>query len=143
MLKNILPIGVGRVVDLPAERQLDAAAGQVVADGAGVGHGPGEPVEFGHHEGVTFPDGREGLIEAGAVAGGAGEPVVEVDPVLGDAEFAQPVTLGGEVLGVGGAARVSDQRLGHDRERTDSPRHSRFSPDGLSATPQVQAAACG
>jgi hypothetical protein len=80
-------------------------------------HGPGKPVESGHHEGVTFPDGREGLIEAGAVAGGAGEPVVEVDPVLGDAELAQPITLGGEVLGVGGAARVSDQRLGHDRER--------------------------
>jgi hypothetical protein len=35
--------------------------------------------------------------------------VVQVDAVLGDAEFAQAVTLDGEVLGVGGAAGVADQ----------------------------------
>ena len=52
-------------MDLPAERQLDAAGGQVVADPTGVGHEPGEPVEFGYQEGVTFPDGRKGLVEAG------------------------------------------------------------------------------
>jgi hypothetical protein len=33
--------------------------------------------------------------------------VVEVDPVFGDAELAQPVTLRGEVLGAGGAAGVA------------------------------------
>ena len=49
-------------------------------------------------------------------------------------------TCRGEVLGVGGAAGVADQRLAHDRERTFSSRHWRFSPHGVSATPLVQAA---
>jgi hypothetical protein len=35
---------------------------------------------------------------------------------------------------------VADQGLTHDRERTDNPRHPRFSSDGVSATPLVQAA---
>jgi hypothetical protein len=30
--------------------------------------------------------------------------VVEIDPLLADAEFAEPVALRGEVLGVGGTA---------------------------------------
>jgi hypothetical protein len=78
------------------------------------GHRAGEPVEFGHGEGVAFADGGQGLVQAGAVAVGTGQPVVEVDAVVGDAEFAQPVPLGGEVLGVGGAAGVADHGLGHD-----------------------------
>ena len=40
----------------------------------------------------------QGLVESGAGAGGAGESVVEVDPVLGDTEFTQPLPLGGQVL---------------------------------------------
>jgi hypothetical protein len=98
---------VGGVVDLPAERQLDAAGGEVVADRAGVGHGPGEPVELRHHERVAGADGGEGLVQAGALRVGAGEPVVEVYAFFRDAELAQPVTLRGEVLVVGGAAGVS------------------------------------
>ncbi len=47
------------------------------------------------------------MAEAGTLPAGACEPVVEVDPVTGDAELTQPVTLGGEILGVGGAAGVS------------------------------------
>jgi hypothetical protein len=70
---------------------------------------------------VAFADGGQGLVQAGTATVGAGEPVVEVDAVVGDAELAQSLTLGCEVLGVGGAASVADQRLGHDRERTDSP----------------------
>jgi len=47
------------------------------------------------------------LVEPGAVAVGAGESVVEVDAPLGDAEVAEAVALGREVLVVGGAAGVS------------------------------------
>ena len=65
---------------------------------AGVGHRPGEPVELGHDEGVAGADGGQGLVQAGAVAVGAGQPVVEVDAVFRDAELAQPVALRGEVL---------------------------------------------
>jgi hypothetical protein len=108
---------------------------------AGVGRGPGERVELGDNEGVAFTDGGEGLVEAGTGAVGAGEAVVQVDAFLRDAELAEPVALGGEVLVVGGAAGVTDQGLGHGRERTFSPRQSGFSPYGATATPQVKVTA--
>jgi len=105
--KAVRLLEVGGVVDLPAEREFDTADSQVVADRSGVRDRAGEPVEFLHDEGVTFPDGSEGLVEPGAFAVGAGQAVVEVDPLLGDAELDQPVVLGGEVLFVGGAADVA------------------------------------
>ena len=33
---------------------------------AGIGDGPDEPVELGHHEGVAGADGGQGLVQAGA-----------------------------------------------------------------------------
>ena len=96
--------------------------GEVVADRARVGHGSGEPVEFRDDEGVAAADGGEFLVEPGAVAVGAGESVVEVDAPLGDAEVAQAVAFGREVLVVGGAAGVAGQRAGHPENVTDSPR---------------------
>ena len=77
---------------------------------------------FGHDEGVAGAHRRQCLVQAGAGAVGAGEAVVEVDPVLGDAEFAQPLPLCGEVLRVGGATRIPDKdsAAGHDPTVTDS-----------------------
>ena len=104
MLKNILPIGIGRVVDLPAEREPDASAGVVVADRAGVGYPAGQPIQLRHDEGVARADGGEGQVEAGALTVDAGQAVVEVEPVIGYTELTQPAALRGEVLVVGGAA---------------------------------------
>jgi len=66
-----------------------------------------EPVEFGDDEGVAFAQGGECLVQAGACAVGTGKSMVEVDPILTDAEFAKPLPLRGEVLGIGGASAVS------------------------------------
>jgi hypothetical protein len=96
MLKNILPMGVGRVVDLPAEGEPDPADGQRVADLPGMRHRAGKPAELLNHEGVALPRGGEGLIEAGPLPAGPGESVIEVDPLLGDAESGQPLSLRGE-----------------------------------------------
>jgi hypothetical protein len=46
--------------------------------------------------------------------------VVEVDPVLGDAELPQPLPLRGEVLRVGRATAVADESGGHRSTVTDS-----------------------
>ncbi len=79
------------------------------------------------------------MVEAGTLPAGACEPVVEVDPVTGDAELTQPVTLGGEILGVGGAAGVADQGPGHDRSVTDSHPSLRIFPYHLCEMAQVLA----
>ena len=91
-----------------------------VADVAGVGHRAGEPVELRYDEGVAFAEGGERLIQAGPRPIGAGQSVVEVDPVLGDAELPQPLPLRGEVLRVGRATTVADESGGHRSTVTDS-----------------------
>src|SRR5260370_17490576 len=47
--------GVGRVVDLPAEGELDSAGGQRVADLSGIRYRAGEPVEFRNPDAVARP----------------------------------------------------------------------------------------
>src|SRR5690349_22116092 len=103
--KRVVP-----VVCRPAEREPDAAGRQVIEDVQRVGHGPGEPVQLGDGQGVALPDGGEGLVEAGPGTAGAGEPLVEVDPVRGNAEGGQGLPLRGEVLGQRRAPSVADVR---------------------------------
>jgi hypothetical protein len=47
--------------------------------------------------------------ESGSVAVRTGQIVVKVDAIFIDTQFDRSLTLGGEVLGVGGAAGVADQ----------------------------------
>jgi hypothetical protein len=93
MLKNILPMGSAGIVDRAAEGEPYAAGDQGAADVAGVGYRPGEPVEFRHDEGVAGTDGGQRLVEAGPAAVGAGQPLVQVDPVGGDPEPGEGMTL--------------------------------------------------
>ena len=69
----------------------------------------GEAVELGDDERVAGAAGGERFAEAGPVSVGAGEAVVDVDAVELHAEGLEAVALGGEILGVGGDARVADQ----------------------------------
>ena len=57
--------------------------------------------------------GGEGLVEAGPGAAGAGESVIGVDAILGDAELQEGLALGVQILAVGGAAGVSDEGCRH------------------------------
>ena len=66
-----------------------------------VGDRPRQTVELGHHERVPGANGGEGLVEAGPGPVGAGQPVIGVNPVGGDAELFKGGFLGGEVLLVG------------------------------------------
>ena len=59
--------------------------------------------------------GGEGLVEAGAGAGRAGEAVIDVSAILGDAKLQERLMLGGQILPVGGTAGVSDERCRHGR----------------------------
>ena len=93
---------IGGVVQRAADVELYAATGEVFDDVAGVGQRAGQPVELGDHEGVPVPARGEGFAQSGASAGGAGEPVIDVDPFRGDSQRAERVTLCGEVLFVGG-----------------------------------------
>src|ERR1700722_14586996 len=62
-----------------------------------------------------------GVVQAGAGATGAGQALVEVDPVVRDAERGQGLALGGEVLQDGGAPGVADE-FAHPGSVSFSPR---------------------
>ena len=83
---------------------------ELLGDRPGVRHRAGEAVEFWDHERVAVADGGERLGEPGSVAVAAGEPAVEIDPVVLDAELGERLALGCEVLGGGRASCVSNER---------------------------------
>ena len=118
-IEEQLSHGIARVVERPAEGHLHASFPEQVGDGAGIWDGPGQPVEFRNDQRVAFAHGGEGLVEAGAGAGGAGEAVIGVDAILGDAQRQERLALGRRILPVGGTAGVSDERCRHRGKCTD------------------------
>jgi len=111
---------IGRVMDLPAERERNTLGCKFVADRPGIGHGACEAIQLRHDQGVTVTNGCERLVEAGPFSVGSGESVVEVDPLGSDAECFKGVALSGEILFVDRAPCVSDQRACHHQNVTDS-----------------------
>jgi len=101
------PDRVGGVVDGSSEVQVDLTGGELVGDGPGVGEGAGETVELGDHQGVAGPAGSECLSQSRPLPVGAGEAVVDIDPLRGHAGGGEAIPLGGEVLGVGGVGGAS------------------------------------
>ena len=102
-----------RHVDRSAQTQSHGAGGELVGDGSSVGQGAGEPVELGDHKRVPGPAGGERLTQPGPLPVGAGQAVVDVDPLRRHPHSAQRVALGGQVLGVGGATGVPDEQRAH------------------------------
>ena len=127
ILKNIFPMGSG-VVERPAEGQFHASFPKLVGDGARIRDGPCQPVEFRHDQRVAFAHGGEGLVEAWSGAGGTGEAVIGVDATFGDAQLQERLSQGGQILPVGGTARVSDERCCHGGKCTDRVPLAQLSP---------------
>lgn len=105
--------GIGGVVDIPADAELDFPFGEVLDDVPRVRQGSGEPVELGDDESVPRPACSKGFPESWSFPVGAGQTVVNVDPVFGHVECGEPVALGGEVLLIGRHARVPDHMSSH------------------------------
>jgi len=113
-------LGLGRSAGRRPARPV-GSRGELVDDVAGVGDGAGEPVELGDHKGVAGPAGGEGLAQAGALAVGAGDAVVDVDPVGLHAEGGKGLALRGQVLPIGADPGVADLDRGHGRSRAGCP----------------------
>lgn len=96
-----------------ADVQPHSAAGELVDDVAGIGHGAGEPIELGDYQRVAAAAGREGLAQAGSIAVGAGQPVVDIDAFRVNAKRDKRVALRGEVLIDGRHPGVADLEFGH------------------------------
>lgn len=77
------------------------AAGEGLAYVANIGHGTGETVQFRHHQGVAGANRHQRPVQTRPAPVGAGQPVVEVDPVDSDTQARQQLPLPGEVLLVG------------------------------------------
>jgi antitoxin YefM len=112
---------VGRVIDRPAQTQADLPSGELIGDRTGVGQGPGQAVELGHHQGVTIPACGECLAEARSLAVGAGQAVIDVDPVGLDAEAGKGFALSGEVVLISGTTGVPDKQRAHGAPPGDGP----------------------
>jgi hypothetical protein len=93
MLRTSCAHGVGGIVDGAAEGASRRGRRESRRYARAWGDGADQPVEHGHDEGVAGMDGGQGLVEPRACAAGAGEPLVEVDPVARDAEGGQGVAL--------------------------------------------------
>ena len=111
-VKNIFPMGSFGSV----ERRARGAVSRRVPEAGRRWRG---------HPGQTWPGGRvwarprcrPGARRPGPgrsrVGRGAGEAVIGVDTIFGDAELQEGLSLGGQVLAVGGAAGVTDAGCGH------------------------------
>jgi len=75
------PDRISRVVDGAADVELDAGLGEFFDDVAGIGQRPRDPVKLGNHQGVAGVARGEGLTQSGPRPDGAGQAVVDVDPV--------------------------------------------------------------
>jgi hypothetical protein len=62
---------IGWVIDRPAQAQADLSSGELSGDRSGVGQGPGQTIELGHHQRVAGPTGGQCLAEPGTLAVGA------------------------------------------------------------------------
>ena len=121
-IEEHLAHGIARVVECPARGQSHALFLKLIGNGAGIRDGPCQPVESRNDQRVPFTHGGEGLVEAGAGAGRAGETVIGVDAILGDTELQEGLPLGGQILPVGGTAGVSDERCRHGGSVRIGPR---------------------
>jgi len=102
-------MGIDGIIDARSQRELNAARNKGVGDGPGVRHRARQPVELWHDKRVAGADSSKRLVEARPGPVCAGQPVIGVDPVSGDAELSKRGLLGSEVLLVGRAAGVADQ----------------------------------
>jgi hypothetical protein len=78
-----------------ADVQLDPGGGEFLDDVSGIRQGACQPVELGDDEGVARTAGGQRLAQSGTSPVGAGQPVVDVDPIRLYPERGQGVALGG------------------------------------------------
>ncbi len=97
---------VRRVVHRSAQVETNLPHRELVGDCSGVGQRPGKPVELGDDQRVTFTASGQSFTQTGPLPVGAGQAVIDVDPVGCHPECGQAVALSGQVLLIGGASGV-------------------------------------
>jgi len=93
------PNRIDGIVDARSQRELDAA----------------------HNESVARADGGKGLVEPRPGPVRAGQPVIGVDALSGDAELFEDGLLSGKILLVSGTAGVADQGDRHGQMCNGKP----------------------
>ena len=121
-IEEQLSHGIARVIERPPRASLTPRSRSWSAMARASGTDLARRSSFGTTKRVALAHGGEGLVEAGAGAGGAGEAVIGVDAILGDAQLQERLALGGQILPVGGTARVSDERCRHGGSVRIGPR---------------------
>src|ERR1019366_492432 len=112
---------IGRVVHRSTQVETNLPDCELVGDGSGVWQRPGKPVELGDHQGVAFTASGQGFTQTWPLPVCAGQLVVHVHPVYVHPQRGEAVTLGGQVLLIGGASGVPDESRRHGTPPTTWP----------------------
>jgi len=70
--------------------------------GSGIGQRPRKPVELGDHQRVAFAARGQGFAQAWPFPVGPGQSLIDVDPTSDHAECREVISLGRQVLLIGG-----------------------------------------
>lgn len=100
---------VGRVVHRAAEAEAHRPGGEFLGDRPSVRQRTGQPVQLGDHERVALPAGPQRLPQPWALPVGAGQPVIDIDPVGRHPEALQAEALRGQILLLGRHPGVPDE----------------------------------
>ncbi len=102
-------------MDGSTNAEFDFAASEVICNFVGIPDGPGQAVKFRDDEGIPRPTRGQGFAKSGAVLVCASKAVVNINSFRLNAKGSQGITLRGEVLRLGGHARVADQYFRHGK----------------------------
>ena len=102
-------------MDTRPERKFDPALRQLVGNGAGIGDGTCQPIEFRDNERIALAHRSQSLSQPRTLAVGAGQAVIGVDAVPGHPKASQNFPLRRKILLVGRAAGIADAGFGHVR----------------------------
>jgi hypothetical protein len=83
------PDWIGWIMDRAAEAELDISPRELIENVTGVRQRPGEPVQLRHHQRVTRPTRGKRQPQTGSVAVSAGQPVIDADTIITNAERVQ------------------------------------------------------
>jgi hypothetical protein len=102
-------------MNLSTNAEFDSTVSEIICNFVGIPDGTGQAVKFRDDEGIPRPTRGQGFAKSGPVLVCASKAVVNLNSFTLNAEGSQGITLRGEVLRLGGHARIADPYFRHGK----------------------------